>query len=165
MFNKSYFENSVTNGIPLLEVVGGLEETEHRPPSGVPFVVPLTRTALHGEIMGPLAALRLTQHFLYSSEISDKVLEALYRFPLPGDAAVSNVRVRFGEVEIVAQLLLRVGGEVGEGGEIAGLAKSVANQIVNDGRGGIAFAPDLERVGDGAVHILHHLCDFSAHCC
>lgn len=104
MFNKSYFENSVTNGIPLLEVVGGLEESKDRSPSGVPFVVPLTRTALHGEIMGPLAALRLTQHFFYSSEVSDKVLEALYRFPLPGDAAVSNVCVRFGEVEIVAEL-------------------------------------------------------------
>ena len=104
MFNKLYFENSVTNGIPLLEVVGGLEERREQSPSKVPLVVPLTRTALHGEIMGPLAALQLTQHFLYSSEVSNKVLEALYRFPLPGDAAVSNVRVRFGEVEIVAEL-------------------------------------------------------------
>jgi hypothetical protein len=69
------------------------------------------------------------------------------------------------QVQVVAQLLVRIGGQIGEPGEIAGLAKPVTDQVVNDGRGGIAFAPDLERVGDGAVHILHHLCDFSAHCC
>ena len=69
------------------------------------------------------------------------------------------------QVQVVAQLLVRIGGQIGEPGEIAGLAKPVTDQVVDDGRGGIAFAPDLERVGDGAVHILHHLCDFSAHCC
>src|SRR5262249_47470388 len=34
----------------------------------------------------------------------DQVLEAVYRFPLPGDAAVTGVRVRFGAVEIQAEL-------------------------------------------------------------
>ena len=32
----------------------------------------------------------------------DQVLEAVYRFPLPGDAAVTGVRVKFGAVEIRA---------------------------------------------------------------
>jgi Ca-activated chloride channel family protein len=32
------------------------------------------------------------------------VLEAVYRFPLPGDAAVTAVRVRFGDAEIRAEL-------------------------------------------------------------
>ena len=100
MFNKSFFENSVTNGIPVLEVVDGLSPAK----DAAPFVVPLKRSELRGEIIGPLAALRLTQYFGYSSEACDKVLEALYRFPLPGDAAVSNVRVHFGDVEIVAEL-------------------------------------------------------------
>ncbi|MGB0386419.1 MAG: VIT and vWA domain-containing protein [Ardenticatenaceae bacterium] len=100
MFNRTIFENSLTHGIPVLEVVGGLEQEQ---PSAQ-AVVPLKRSELGGEIMGPLAGLRLTQYFGYSSEECDKVLEALYRFPLPGDAAVSNVRVRFGEVEIVAEL-------------------------------------------------------------
>src|SRR6185295_14846398 len=31
-------------------------------------------------------------------------LEALYRFPLPGDAAVMSVRVRFGDVDIQTEL-------------------------------------------------------------
>ena len=32
------------------------------------------------------------------------MLEALYRFPLPGDAAVTGVQVRFGSVEIDTEL-------------------------------------------------------------
>jgi Ca-activated chloride channel family protein len=35
------------------------------------------------------------------------MLEAVYRFPLPGDAAVTGVRVRFGDVEISAELKAR----------------------------------------------------------
>jgi len=46
----------------------------------------------------------LTQIYGYSKEQCDKSLEAVYRFPLPGDAAVTGVRVSFGEVEIVAEL-------------------------------------------------------------
>ena len=53
---------------------------------------------------GPLAALRLTQVFGYAAAQCDRVLEAVYRFPLPGDAAVTAVRVRFGDAEIRAEL-------------------------------------------------------------
>jgi Ca-activated chloride channel family protein len=66
--------------------------------------VPLKRTELFGEVAGPLASLRLVQTFGYERAQSDKVLEAAYRFPLPGDAAVTRVLVRFGAVEIRAEL-------------------------------------------------------------
>ena len=56
---------------------------------------------------GPLAGLRLTQVFGYAADQCDRVLEAVYRFPLPGDAAVTAVRVRFGDVEIRAELAER----------------------------------------------------------
>src|SRR5262249_1304617 len=59
---------------------------------------------LGGELAGPLAALRLTQVFGYARNQCDRVLEAVYRFPLPGDAAATGVRVRFGAVEIRALL-------------------------------------------------------------
>jgi len=40
-----------------------------------------------------------------------QVIEALYRFPLPGDAAVTGVSVRFGDVEIQAVLEARAQAE------------------------------------------------------
>ncbi|MGQ9712988.1 MAG: VIT domain-containing protein [Desulfotomaculales bacterium] len=73
--------------------------------------MPLKRTELTGEIIGPLASLRLTQIYGYSSKQCDKVLEAVYRFPLPGDAVINGVRVRFGNAEIVAELKDRLQAE------------------------------------------------------
>ncbi len=100
MFNPKSFANSRPDGIGVLEVV---DNNEQRP--GQPrLFVPLKRTELNGEVTGPLAALRLTQTYGFSREQCEKTLEAVYRFPLPGDAAVTNVRVRFGEVEINAEL-------------------------------------------------------------
>jgi len=93
MFNPKHFENSASGGFAPLEVV--VEETvEGR------LFVPLKRTDLSGEIVGPLASLKLTQVYGYTREQCDKVLEAVYRFPLPGDAAVTGVQVSFGDVEI-----------------------------------------------------------------
>jgi hypothetical protein len=78
--------------------------------------VPLKRTVLTGDVAGPLASLRLTQVFGFPTLApgdwehvcpSAGVVEALFRFPLPGDAAVTGVRVRFGEVEIRAELKAR----------------------------------------------------------
>lgn len=97
MFNPAAYENSRAGGIGVLEVKPEEE-------GGAPQFVPLRRSELHGEIVGPLAALRLVQAYGYTREQSDKTLEALYRFPLPGDAAVRRVRVRFGDVEIEAEL-------------------------------------------------------------
>ncbi|MBA3531664.1 MAG: VWA domain-containing protein [Ardenticatenales bacterium] len=97
MFNPASYENSRADGIGVLEV----QPPEEGAP---PQFVPLKRTELRGEIIGPLAAMQLAQAYGYSAEQCDKTLEALYRFPLPGDAAVSHVRVRFGDVEIHAEL-------------------------------------------------------------
>lgn len=102
MFNPRIYENSRADGIGVLEVVG---ETP------LSFV-PLQRSVLRGVIAGPLADLHLTQTFVYTRSSCDRVLEAIYRFPLPGDAAVTGVTVRFGEVEIIAELKARQQAEI-----------------------------------------------------
>ena len=99
MFNTKTFENSRADGFPVLEIVQ--DETGAR--TGRAFV-PLKYTRLSGTVAGPLADLTLTQTFGYGREQSDKILEAVYRFPLPGDAAVTGVRVQFGDVKIAAEL-------------------------------------------------------------
>lgn len=99
MFNPKSFANSRPDGIGVLEIVDDNERSGQSR-----LFVPLKRTELNGEVTGPLAALRLTQTYGFTSEQCEKTLEAVYRFPLPGDAAVTNVRVRFGEVEINAEL-------------------------------------------------------------
>jgi Ca-activated chloride channel family protein len=96
MLNPRWFDNSRPDGLPVLQIQG-----EDRDPFSF---VPLKGTELRGTISGPLAELELVQLFSFSSEQSDKVVEALYRFPLPGDAAVLCVAVRFGEVEIETEL-------------------------------------------------------------
>lgn len=95
MFNPLIYANSRPDGVGVLEVAGDSETRQF---------VPLRRTELCGEITGPLAALTVAHTYGYSRKECDKVLEAVYRFPLPGDAAVTGARVRFGDVEIVAQL-------------------------------------------------------------
>jgi Ca-activated chloride channel homolog len=98
MFNPSHFENSYAGGVAVLEVVEGN--------GGQPFqeFVPLRDTTVRGVVMGPLADLVVVHRFGYERSTCDRTLEALYRFPLPGDAAVMAVTVRFGDVEIVAEL-------------------------------------------------------------
>ncbi|NIN67275.1 MAG: VWA domain-containing protein [Anaerolineae bacterium] len=100
MFNRAAYENSRPDGIGVLEVMDGEEREEDQPR----LFVPLKRSELRGEIAGPLGSFQLMQAYGYSKEQLDKVIEAAYRFPLPGDAAVTAVTVRFGEVEIRAQL-------------------------------------------------------------
>ena len=100
MFNPKSFANSRPDGIGVLEIVDDNDRRVDQPRS----FVPLKRTELGGEITGPLAALRLTQTYGFSAGQCEKTLEAVYRFPLPGDAAVTKVRVCFGEVEINAEL-------------------------------------------------------------
>jgi Ca-activated chloride channel family protein len=100
MFNRAAYENSRPDGFGVLEIGGEPERGE----GGPRLFVPLKRSELTGEIAGPLASLHLTQVFGYTKEQMDKVLEAVYRFPLPGDVAVTGVRVQFGDVEILAEL-------------------------------------------------------------
>ncbi len=98
MLNPTCFENSRPDGFPVLEVVVA---------KGRRQFVPLRRSELRGDLAGPMAALRLTQVFGYSAAECGRTLEAAYRFPMPGNAAVTGVRVRFGEVSIRAELAER----------------------------------------------------------
>lgn len=100
MFHANSFENSRSDGFSVLEFSG---ESDADPAQPRRFV-PLQRTELTGEIVGPLATLQLHQRFHISAELYDKPIEAVYRFPLPGDAAIVGVTVRFGDVEIRAEL-------------------------------------------------------------
>ncbi|MCI0705053.1 MAG: hypothetical protein L0241_28670 [Planctomycetia bacterium] len=103
MLNSRAFFNSRPDGFAVLEVV---DESPDAPQS----FVPLRRTELRGTITAPLAALTLTQTFALSEQ-SERAIEALYRFPLPGDAAVTGVRIRFGNVEIHTTLKERAEAE------------------------------------------------------
>src|SRR5690349_12444002 len=110
MFNPRLFENSRPDGFPVLEILP--PRTPGDGPSEQPAqFVPLRRSNLAGEISGPVAAMVLTQCFGFSSQQCTQTIEAVYRFPLPGDAAVTGVRVQFGEVEITAELAERTAGE------------------------------------------------------
>lgn len=104
MLNPRAFSNSRPDGFGVLEVA-------EPPVPGAPRrFVPLKRTELTGVVTGPLAALTLAQLFT-PAEQPGVVIEALDRFPLPGDAAVTGVRVRFGDVEIHTVLKERAAAE------------------------------------------------------
>jgi Ca-activated chloride channel family protein len=120
VFNPRTFENSRPDGFPVLEIVadGTSRPRDPEPPVHEALLperprlfVPLRRTDLRGDVVGPVALLRLSQQYQFTSAQSPKPIEAVYRFPLPGDAAVTGVRVRFGEVEIRATLAERQAAE------------------------------------------------------
>jgi Ca-activated chloride channel family protein len=94
MLNSRAFYNSRPDGFGVLEVVGNEEPESPRQ------FVPLRRTDLAGDTYGPLASLTLTQTFALPVQPGGAPIEALYRFPLPGDAAVTGVRVRFGDADV-----------------------------------------------------------------
>jgi Ca-activated chloride channel family protein len=101
MFNPQTFENSRPDGFGVLEISAEPDSSEPR------RFVPLKRTELRGQVHGPLAELRLVQTFGFPDAAQGAAMEALYRFPLPGNAAVTAVWVRFGEVLIRTQLKRR----------------------------------------------------------
>ena len=70
MFNPAAYENSRHDGIGVLEIVNHHE----RDPSQARRFVPLKRTELRGEAVGPLAALELTQVYGYAKQQCDQVL-------------------------------------------------------------------------------------------
>ncbi|MEZ4864361.1 MAG: VIT domain-containing protein [Caldilineaceae bacterium] len=100
MFYTAHYENSRAGGVGILEIVAEGPQAPRR-------FVPLQRSELCGEVIGPLAALTLRQTFAYRREELAATVEACYRFPLPGDAAVMAVRVHFGDVEIATELKAR----------------------------------------------------------
>jgi len=110
MFNPRLFENSRPDGFPVLEIVDPRPADDERPAIPARFV-PLRRSDLAGEISGPVGALVLTQRFRFEAAPGTPPVEAVYRFPLPGDAAVTGVRVSFGETEIRAELAERTAAE------------------------------------------------------
>jgi Ca-activated chloride channel family protein len=95
ILNRFNYENSRHEGIGLLELIREDANSEESQ-----TFAPLKKSALTGDITGPLATLCLTQTYAYTKEQCEKVLEARYRFPLPGDSAVTGVRVTFGDTEI-----------------------------------------------------------------
>ena len=97
-FNLSRYDNSPPGGVPCMEVLPD-SRAKHR----LRFV-PLKESRLVGGIEGPLADLSLSQKYSFTKKQSSKPLEVLYRFPLPGDAAVKGASVRFGDVEIKTSL-------------------------------------------------------------
>ena len=71
--------------------------------------MPLKRTELTGSVIGPLADLCLIQTFGYSAAECDRTLEALYRFPLSGDAAESLFTTPLDNARQVERLLASAG--------------------------------------------------------
>jgi len=96
MLNRSAYWNTLPDGVAVLEIARAAGEAR--------LFVPLRETTFAGEVAGPLAALRVTHTFGYARADFDRPIEALYRFPLPGDAAITAVSVRFGDVTIDAEL-------------------------------------------------------------
>src|SRR5262249_24880158 len=107
MFNPRAYFNSRPDGFGVLEITGEDESKRGEPRR----FVPLRRPDLTGASTGPPASLKLTQTFVLDGDSGDRVIEAVYRFPLPGDAAVTGVRVRFGDVEIQTTLKERAAAE------------------------------------------------------
>lgn len=106
VFNRRTFENARADGFPVLEIIPRPDRPDCATPESRQFV-PLQRTDLIGEIVGPVASLQLVQRFRFSTEQHPSPIEAVYRFPLPGDAAITGVRVQFGETTIQTELAER----------------------------------------------------------
>ena len=87
MFNHRAVENTRPDGLATLEILG---DGPDRKSSEARLFVPLRHTRIGGQIIGPLAALQITHTYGYTRDQRDQVLEAVYRFPLPGDAAVMS---------------------------------------------------------------------------
>jgi Ca-activated chloride channel family protein len=122
MFRTSRFANSPAAPVATLEIAGAPGR-----------FVPLRRTDLTGSVVGPFADLRVTHVYWFERDQHAGVIEALYRFPLPGDAAVTGVTVRFGAVTIEATLAEREASEraygkaVEEGKQAALLTREAAD--------------------------------------
>ena len=109
MFNPTHYANSRPDGFGVLEIMP--PDATDAPAPHIRYFVPLKETEARGQIAGPLAQLSLIQTFAFSRQVLDRTIEAIYRFPLPGNAAVTGVTVRFGDVEIVATLKARPAAE------------------------------------------------------
>ena len=98
------FDNSRGGGCSTLEV---RETSRKGRKTSEPRPVPLKETSVTGSVQGPLASLVLNQLFDCSFLKEGTAAEAVYRFPLPGDALVRGVTVTFGKVRIATRLAER----------------------------------------------------------
>src|SRR5690606_4340735 len=94
--NAIFYENSIPKGTGCLEITG------REGPSGL--FIPLHATGISGTFHGPVGSLTLTQTFRFPRVALDRPIEAIYRFPLPGDAAVTGVLATFGDERIQTRL-------------------------------------------------------------
>jgi len=97
--NAIFYENSIPKGTGCLEITG------KEGPSGL--FIPLHATGISGTFHGPVGSLTLTQTFRFARQAIDHPIEAIYRFPLPGDAAVTEVVAVFGDETIRTRLTER----------------------------------------------------------
>ncbi len=106
MLNPQAYQNSNPPGAAYIEIVQhpDRQSSEGEGDELSPRFMPLKHTRLTGAVHGPVANLRITHLFGHPDESGGPVLEAVYRFPLPGDAAVTGVQAAFGDVRIRAEL-------------------------------------------------------------
>lgn len=71
------------------------------------YFIPLKETKLSGSVAGPFAELSLQQTFSFDEQECSETVEAIYHFPLPGDAALEGVTVRFGNERMTTKLMDR----------------------------------------------------------
>ena len=94
--NAVFYENTVPQGTGVLAIQGDEGETD--------LFVPLRSTSVAGSFHGPVGSLVVTQTFRFSATAMDHPIEAVYRFPLPGDAAVTGVVATFGDDTVRTRL-------------------------------------------------------------
>ena len=82
IFNPNWYENSRPDGVAVLEIIATGEILPE-------FCPAYQNNPGRSVLAGPLADFTLTHTFRYTKETNPHVIEALYRFPLPGDAAVT----------------------------------------------------------------------------
>lgn len=87
--NAVFYENTVPRGTGVLAIQDDEGATD--------LFVPLRSTSVAGAFHGPVGSLVVTQTFRFPATAMDRPIEALYRFPLPGDAAVTDVVATFGD--------------------------------------------------------------------
>jgi Ca-activated chloride channel family protein len=103
MLNPNLYANSLPAGIAALQVMPS--STGRGTATGESsWFIPLRTTEISGALAGPLAELAITHRFLFARTQFDRPVEAIYRFPLPGDAAVRRVTVHFGDTQLESVL-------------------------------------------------------------
>ena len=78
-----------------------ISQKPHRKTRMEPTPIPLTGVSITGDILGRTARVKVIQAF---KNLEKKPIEAVYRFPLPESAAVSNFTARIGDRTITGRI-------------------------------------------------------------